>query len=70
MVNVNLSKCLYLLECLFKLQPVAKQGQIYVIEYKIHLSSPKCVLSDWSDTAVHYRVKSMTQKGGALINSF
>lgn len=46
------------------------QGKIYVIECKIHLSFPKCILSEWSVTTVHYRAKSMTQKGGALINSF
>lgn len=47
------------------------RGKIYVIEYEIHLSFPKCILSEWSvTTTVHYGAKSMTQKGGAFINSF
>lgn len=49
--------------CVFNFQPVAKQGKkIHAIEYKIHLSLPKCILSEWSETAVHYGVKSMAHK--------
>lgn len=48
-----------------------KQGKkIYVIEYKIHLSFSKCILSECLVIAVHYGVESMGQKVGAFINSF
>ena len=58
------------LEHVFKLQPVVKQGKIDLIEYKIHLSFPKCILSERSVIAVHYGSKSMARKGDAFIKSF
>lgn len=44
--------------------------KIYVIEYEVHLSFPKCILSEWSVFALHYGGKSMSQKVGIFINSF
>jgi len=43
----------------FELQPVVKYGKIYFIEYKIHLSFPKCILSELS---VHYSPINGPQK--------
>lgn len=46
MINVTISNYYECGKCVFKLQHVVKQGQIHVIEYKIHLSFPKCILSE------------------------